>query len=56
LINFAKLYIAKVASNSGLTGFDSRANGYVSMQAHATTALTEVAKYRRRKQLRSCCL
>jgi len=33
----------------GLTGFDSRANGNVSMQAHATTALTEVANNKRRK-------
>jgi hypothetical protein len=28
----------------GLTGFDSEANGCVSMQAHATMALTRVAK------------
>jgi hypothetical protein len=40
----------------GLTGFDSKVNGHVSMQAQATMALKMVAKNRRRKQLRSCCL
>jgi len=32
----------------GLTGFDSKVNGFVSMQAHATTALKMVAKNKRR--------
>jgi hypothetical protein len=35
-------------SLAGLTGFDSKANGNVSMQAQATTALKRVANNKRR--------
>jgi hypothetical protein len=36
-LTLPNIYVS-VFQNMGLTGFDSWANGYVSMQAHATTA------------------